>query len=164
MVELVYDRGDRVAVCTWIGQHIEAVNAQLAAHLQACNDCVHPEEQPTLQIFAAPLASSFQVAALCNFQTSPLTLLIDVGQVVTEDWLWLVVHEYAHAHAGSPGHHTAYGRSLTHLCLGLGIPPPPDPKHEATLRIYPPCRGTADPLAFWRGESTQNRLRQSTKA
>lgn len=153
LISLVFEQAQRTPICTWIGQHIEAVNAQLNIYLQACHDCFHAWEQPTVQIFAAPLAQSFGLDAICNFQVQPLTLLIDVGRVEPKDWLRLVVHEYAHAHAGSPGHHYQFARSLTHLCLGLGIAPPrTEPGMEDVLRFYPNCAQTEDPLKFWRGE------------
>jgi hypothetical protein len=153
MVDRVHDLEQRVPICTWIGEQIEAVNAHLYACLQACHDCFHAWEQPALQLFAAPLAQSFGLDAVCNFQTCPITLLIDVGRVLPADWLLLVVHEYAHAHAGSPGHHEQFARSLTHLCLGLGIPLPAcEPGQEDSLRFYPNCPPTPDPLSFWRGD------------
>ncbi len=154
MVDVVYDMDKRIPICTWIGQHIDAVNASLNACLQACHDCFHPWEQCAIQIFAAPLAQSFRIDGLCNLQTNPMTILIDVGRIVQEDWLALVIHEYAHAHAGSPGHHQEFAKSLAHLCLGLAIAPPPCQlaKETSFLRSYPYCRSTPDPLAFWRGE------------
>lgn len=152
MIDVVYNVDDRISLCTWVGEHIEAVNQQLENYLQACHDCFHPWEQPTIQIFAAPFAQSFGIDALCNLQTNPITILIDVGRVVPAHWLQLVVHEYAHAHAGTPGHHEQFARSLTHLSLGLGIAPPKS-FTESYLRSYPHCHPTQNPLAFWRGES-----------
>lgn len=153
MVRLVYDLTLRTPICIWIGEHIEAVNTQLNTYLQACHNCFHPWQQPAVQIFAAPLERSFGLDALCNFQTYPLTILIDVGRVEPEDWLLLVVHEYAHAHAGSPGHHQKFAQSLAHLCLGLEIAPPPcQPCMEDHLRFYPGYPPTQNPLTFWRGE------------
>jgi hypothetical protein len=152
VIDLVEQLEQRIPICTWIGTHIEQVNQTLAAHLQACHACFHAWQQPQLQIFATPLAQSFAIEALCNFNTDPITLLIDVGRVVPADWLGLVVHEYAHAQAGSPGHHQAFATSLTHLCLGLAIAPP-QLGNEESLRFYPPCRPMEHPLAFWRGES-----------
>jgi hypothetical protein len=152
MVDLVDDLNHRVSVCSWIGEQIDAVNLQLAAHLQACHHCFHPREQRLIQIFAAPLAQSFKIDGLCNLKTIPITLLIDVGRVVPNDWLRLVVHEYAHAHVGVPGHHPEFGRSLAHLCLGLGIEPPHCPDSEISLRSYPDYASTSDPLKFWRGK------------
>lgn len=153
MIDVVYDMNNRIPMCVWIGQHIDRVNKQLENYLQACHDCFHPWEQPTVQIFAAPLAQRFGIDGLCNLDTNPITILIDVGRVVSADWLLLVVHEYAHAHAGSPGHHEQFARSLAHLCLGLGIVPPVwEVGMEYHLRFYPHCRATQNPLAFWRGE------------
>lgn len=153
MVDLVYDLEHRIPICTWISEHIEAVNTQLNACLQACHDCFHPWEQPAIQIFAAPLAQSFGLDALCNFQTNPISILIDVGRVLLKDWLLVVAHEYAHAHVGYPGHHQQFAQSLAHLCLGLEIAPPPcQPGMEDSLRFYPGYPPTQDPLAFWRGE------------
>ncbi|XZF62646.1 MAG: hypothetical protein ACSI46_27485 [Gloeotrichia echinulata DVL01] len=153
MIDVVYDMDNRIPLCTWIGEHIDGVNRQLESYLQACHDCFHPWEQPDIQIFAAPLAQCFEIYALCNLDTNPITILIDVGRVVPEDWLLLVVHEYAHAHAGYPGHHEQFGRSLTHLCLGLGIAARPwQSDMEFYLRFYPDCRPTQNPLAFWLGK------------
>jgi hypothetical protein len=173
LVSVFHDLDQRMLICSWIGEHIDAVNLQLEACLQACQDCFHAWEQPTTQIFAAPLAQAFGVDGVCNFRTQPITLLIDVGRVKPQDWLLLVVHEYAHAHAGSPGHHPQFARSLSHLCLGLGIAPPPsnlgtsnlgtsnlgieagtESCAEEILRFYPHCPATTDPLAFWRGAET----------
>ncbi|NJR63983.1 MAG: hypothetical protein HC769_37665 [Cyanobacteria bacterium CRU_2_1] len=164
MVDQVYDLEHRFSICTWISEHIDAVNTQLNACLQACHDCFHPWEQPTLQIFAAPLAPCFGIDALCNLQTHPLTVLIDVGRVKPEDWLLLVAHEYAHAHSGSPGHHQQFARSLTHLCLGLGIAAPSCvPGIENSLRFYPDCLPTSDPLAFWQGKGANWRTFSSAR-
>ncbi|WP_225895458.1 hypothetical protein [Dendronalium phyllosphericum] len=152
IVDVVYDLDNRIPICTWIGNHIDAVNAELNAYLQACHDCFHPWEQCVIQIFAAPFAQSFGIDGLCNLQTNPITILIDVGRVQPEDWWLLVMHEYAHAHAGSPGHHQEFAKSLAHLCLGLAIAPPSwQAGMEASLRSYPNCRPTKDPLAFWQG-------------
>ena len=153
MVDRIDDLEHRTPICTWIGEHIEVVNAQLNACLRDCHRCFHPWEQPDIQIFAAPLAQSFGLDAFCNFQTHPIAILIDVGRMQPEDWLQVVVHEYAHAHADSPGHHPQFARSLAHLCLGLELALPfCPPGREAELRFYPVYSATQDPLAFWRGE------------
>jgi hypothetical protein len=152
MISLIDDEMQRVPICTWIGTHIEAVNHQLNACLQACHECFHPWEQPLIQIYAVPIAQSYGLDACCNFQTRPYTILVDTGRIRPQHWLPVVVHEYAHAHVGSPGHHQQFAQSLTHLCLGLEIPPPPPDAIEPYLRSYPPCWPTQDPLAFWRGE------------
>ena len=150
MVDLVHDLEHRRPICVWIGHHIEAVNRTLAECLSACHACFHPWEQPQLQLFAVPLARSFGLDGFCNLKMEPLTILIDVGRVAPADWLLLVLHEYAHAHAGAPGHHEVFVRSLAHLCVGLGIAPPEPLSHD--LQSYPPYRRTQDPLAFWRGD------------
>jgi hypothetical protein len=151
MVSVVYDLERRIPICTWVGSHIEAVNNALNECLTACHACFHAWEQPQVQIVAAPLAQSFGLDGLCNLQTEPITILIDAGRLAPEHWLLLVMHEYAHAHAGTPGHHETFARSLTHLCFGLGIAPPPDAAES--LRSYPYYRPNQDALAFWRGES-----------
>ncbi len=153
MIDRVYDLDQRNSICIWIGEQIDAINTQLTSYIEACHSCVHPWEQPSIQIFATPLAQSYGLDALCNFQTNPISILIDVGRMMPKDWLLVVVHEYAHAHVGFPGHHLSFARSLTHLCLGLGIAPPPDqPGLEENLRFYPAYPSIQDPLAFWRGE------------
>jgi len=152
MVDLVHDLEQRIPICIWIGEQIEAINTQLNTCLQICHDCFHPWERPTVQIFATPLAQSFGLDALCNFQTNPISILIDVGRMMPKDWLLAVAHEYAHAHVGYPGHHQQFARSLAHLCLGLGIAPPPDQADMAeSLRYYPGYFPTQDPLRFWCG-------------
>lgn len=158
MIDLVDYLDDRIPICTWIGNHIDAVNRQLTAYLQACHNCFHVWEQRPIQIFAAPLVESFKIDGLCNLQTNPVTILVDVGRVEPKDWLRLVVHEYAHAHAGFPGHHSQFARSLAHLCLGLEIALPPDqPDQKNWLQFYPDYVPTQDPLAFWRGEGQDSR-------
>jgi hypothetical protein len=151
MVELMFDLEARSPICTWIGDRVDQVNATLQHYLQACHHCFHISEQPNIQIFAVPLADRFGIDGLCNLDTQPISLLLDVGRVMPQDWLSLVVHEYAHAHAGFPGHHGEFAKSLAHLCLGLAIGSPP--LSENQLRTHPPYRSTIDPLAFWRGES-----------
>jgi hypothetical protein len=151
MVDLMFDLEARSPICDWIGDRIDQVNATLQHYLQACHHCFHISEQPDIQIFAVPLSSRFGIDGLCNLNTQPISLLLDVGRVLPQDWLALVVHEYAHAHAGSPGHHAEFAASLAHLCLGLAIASPPSLENQ--LRTHPPYCSTIDPLAFWRGES-----------
>jgi hypothetical protein len=152
LVAVVQDYPRREPICTWIGQHIEAVNRQLNAYLQVCHDCFAPATQPCLQIFAAPLAQSFGIDGLCNLQTRPITLLVDVGRVVPHHWLRLVAHEYAHGYVGSPGHHSEFAQALEQLCRRLAIALPPQGfDREDCLRSYPPCQPTLDPLSFWQG-------------
>jgi hypothetical protein len=158
MVDLMHDLENRSRVCIWIGDHVEAINARLAELLQACHQCFHAYDQRSIQVIAVPLAQAFEIDGFCNLKTDPITLLLDVGRVVPEDWLALLMHEYAHAHVGSPGHHQAFAEALSHLCLGLEIAPPiwENDDMEAYLRFYPHYRPTLDHLAFWRGEGTGN--------
>jgi hypothetical protein len=161
MIDVMQNLRDRDCICTGIGQQIDPINQMLQQHLLACHDCFHlPDRQP-MQIFAVPLAQGYGLEGFCNIWTTPKTILVDVGRVVPADWLNLVVHEYAHAHLGDGGHHTAYAEVLTHLCLGLGLAAPPwlDADRstinglwlEAQLQHHPPSTPTSDPLAFWCG-------------
>lgn len=154
LIDLVYHHDRRLPVCIWIGQHIEAINLKLRHCLQACHDCFHPWEQRSIQIFAAPFADSFGIDGLCNVHTQPMTILVDVGRVVPQDWLALVAHEYAHAHLGSPGHHPDFVQVLSHLCRGLGLAlPSVEPNEAGQWRSFPPYRSTGNGLAFWQGQS-----------
>ncbi len=152
MVDVLHNLRDRTAICTWIGLHQDRLNAQLQTYLQVCHECFHPHARPSVQIFAVPLAPAFGLDGLCNGSLRPMTILVDLGRVVPQDWLRLVVHEYAHAQVGQPGHHQAFVAALSHLCLGLGLELPP----LATAMHWPHwplCQPTLDPLAFWRGQS-----------
>lgn len=139
------------AIRAWIGQHHNRLNAQLQADVHACHECFHPYARPSVQIFAVPLAAAFGWDGLCNPATRPITLLVDLGRVMPHDWLRLVIHEYAHAQVGAPGHHDRFAAALAHLCLGLGLEAPP--ADSAHWPHWPLCQPTADPLAFWRGQS-----------
>ncbi len=152
LIQIIYQSKERIPVCTWIGSHIDTVNAVLQQQMQACQACFHPWEQRSIQIFAAPFADGFGVDGVCNLTHRPITLLVDVGRVLPQDWLALVAHEFAHAQVGSPGHSTEFARVLTHLCLGLGLTLPTGSSQAATdWRSLPPYRKTANPLAFWQG-------------
>lgn len=144
---------DRIAVCTWIGLQIDLVNAELRACLSACQDCFHDWERRSVQILAVPIRQSYGIDGICNLLTQPVTLLIDVGRVVPQDWLGLVAHEYAHAHVGLPGHGERFYSALSHLCLGLGLDSIPPLKADHWLCHWPPGRRHSDPIAFWRGAS-----------
>jgi hypothetical protein len=153
LIAVMHDPTHRVPVCTWIGQQVDLINARLQTCLQACEACFHPWQRPAVQIFAAPLANLFQIDGCCNLQTEPITILVDVGRVIPEDWLALVVHEYAHAYLGLSGHRAEFVTVLTHLCLGLGLTLPyPLPTNESTWRSVPAYRSTIDPLSFWLGQ------------
>jgi hypothetical protein len=157
MVRVVYNSGNNnVPICTWIGENIAQLNAQLNTCLQACHECFHPEVRKRMQILAVPLAEAFGIDGLCNIVARPITILIDVGRVAPQDWLGLVAHEYAHAHVGESGHNQKFAEVLEHLCLGLGLEAPvwEAGTMEACLRNWPHCRSTLDPLAFWLGRTS----------
>ena len=151
MVDVMENLRDRTSICIWIGKNIHAVNAELKACLQACHECFHYQKRRPIQIFAVPIAQPYGIDGLCNPQTTPVTILVDVGRVVPQDWLKIVAHEYAHALVGNFGHHREFANILSHLCLGLGLEPP-GTDLEGQLRHWPPCKATLDPLAFWRGQ------------
>jgi hypothetical protein len=151
MVDVLDNLRDRSLICQWIGENIHRVNDRLNLCLQACHDCFHPQNRPHVQIFAVPLAQSFRLDGICNIQTRPIAILIDVGRVHPSDWLALVAHEYAHAHLGSSGHDASFAKVLAHLCLGLELEPLCwKTGMENQLRHFPPYVPVLDPLAFWR--------------
>jgi hypothetical protein len=129
----------------------DRANRVLSQHLITCQDCFHPANRCGVQVFAAPIDPNWRVDAFCNVRVDPATIVFDVGRVVPEDWLKVVAHEYAHAIVGGAGHSPRYGAVLQHLCLGLGFDLLPMPDwREADLQVFPACRSTLDPLAFWR--------------
>lgn len=156
IVEVTQDIVDRIHICTWIGKHINAVNSQLYACLDACHQCFQKSQQREIQILAVPLSSHLGIDGFCNILLDPVAIMIDVGRVAPSDWLGLVAHEYAHAHLKSPGHDRSFFEVLTHICLGLGLQPPPAESTDsaiasAQLRHWPHCKPLPDPLAFWKG-------------
>ena len=157
MVDVLYDLRDCPAICTWIGHHIDGINAELYRHLLACYSCFYAQNRRSIQVLAAPLSPAFGIDAQCNILAHPIAILIDVGRVAPQDWLAIVVHEYAHAQVGHPGHNQEFFEVLAHLCLGLGLEPPhwqpglSGVALENELRYWPHCQPLADPLAFWRG-------------
>ena len=157
MIELSDDISDRIRICTWIGDRIDSINLELTDCLEACHQCFPKANRQNIKIFAAPLASRYGIDGLCNIWLDPIVIFIDVGRVSSEDWLSLVVHEYAHAHLKSPGHDRRFLEVLTHLCLGIGLAPPvPAPEMDraaiSSLRNWPHCNSTPNPLAFWQGK------------
>ena len=152
MVDVMENVRDRVLICNWIGEQIEAVNRSLQVHLNACHDCFDPLERKSIEICAVPFSSSVQLDGFCNIDTTPATILVDVGRVAPADWLALVAHEYAHAHLGYPGHDRSYAKVLGHLCLGLGFPQPSVIPVDRSLHYWPMYSPSIDPLAWWRGE------------
>jgi hypothetical protein len=151
LIDLCYGRPEHDLLCRFVGQNIEEINAELNLCLQACRGCFHPWQLHPVQVFAAPFADRFGIDGLCNIQTQPITILVDVGRVELQDWLALVVHEYAHAQIGSPGHDAAFVQTLVHLCNGLNLQLPAS---SSTLdwRSLPPYRRRANSLAFWTTE------------
>jgi hypothetical protein len=153
MIDVLENLRDRQMICTWIGQQIDGVNAQLKQHLEACHACFYPQVRRRIEIFAAPLSQSSGLDGFCNIWLQPTSILIDVGRAAPADWLGLVVHEYAHAHLGCPGHDQHFCAVLSHLCLGLGFKPPLwNAAQQPRLQNWPYHPATVDPLAFWRGE------------
>jgi hypothetical protein len=139
--DLVYPR---------LADRIDRLNGQLQLHLQACQDCLFLENQRSVQIFAAPLEPRLHIDGFCDIRANPIAIVVDPGRIDSQDWLGLVVHEYAHAITGTVGHGPKFAAILQHLCLGLGLLVTPlDLLTEQQLCSYPPCRQTADPLAFW---------------
>jgi hypothetical protein len=131
-------------------ERIDWLNYQMRLHLQDCQDCLFPENQRSVQILAAPLDPRLQIDGFCDIRAHPITIVVDPGRIDSQDWLGLVVHEYAHAITGTVGHGPKFGAILQHLCLGLGlVATHPELLTEQQLCSYPPCRQTSDPLAFW---------------
>jgi hypothetical protein len=154
MIDIMHNPNHRISVATWIGDNIDRINTELQALVQACHDCFHETSRPQIQIWAAPLADAYNICGLCNLQTQPTTLLVDLGRVDRSDWLALVVHEYAHAQAGSPGHHQDFAIALTHLCRGLSLElPTTEPGQEDNLRLYPVCQIITDSWPWWQGQN-----------
>jgi hypothetical protein len=152
MVDVMDNLRDRIPICTFIGENIHKINNHLNSYLQACHECFHPQQRKTMQILAVPIAQRFGLDGLCNISTTPITIFVDVGRVVPQNWLHIVAHEYAHAHLGESGHSDKFARVLSHLCLGLGLEPPcPKLGNEVNLRSWPYSQSTKDPLEFWLG-------------
>lgn len=151
-IDVTSNLRDRVSICSWIGNQIEAVNRSLQVHLQACHECFNLSDRRSIQILAVPLSSSMQLDGFCNINAEPTTILVDVGRVAPPDWLALVAHEYAHAHLDYPGHERAYVEVLSHLCLGLGFAQPSLTPDDRRIYCWPPYSPEIDPLARWRGE------------
>lgn len=151
LIDLRENQRDQIALCTWIGLHIDAVNLELNCCLYACQSCFHEWERRTVQIYAAPFRTAYGIDGLCNLHGTPTIILIDAGRVASSDWLGLVAHEYAHAHVGSPGHGQPFFQAMSHLCLGLGLPQP-SVEQADRLSQWPPSRSKLDAIGFWRGE------------
>jgi hypothetical protein len=153
MIACIEQAAAQAARASWIGRHIEAINAQLRSQLADCEACFYPVDRPVVAILAAPLAAHLGLDGLCSLGHQPVVLLIDVGRLAPPDWLGAVAHEYAHAVVGSPGHGHRFQQVLTHLCLGLGLPPPPTGSDRA-IASWPPSQPSDSPTAFWQGRAT----------
>lgn len=136
----------------WMAANIDRINEVLNQHLIACQDCFFPENRVSAIVLAAPINPELQIDAFCNVRVDPQAIVVDVGRIVPDDWLKVVVHEYAHAVIGSSGHSPRYGAVLQHLCLGLGLDLPMLSLSETDLRGLPYCRSTIDPTRFWQGD------------
>lgn len=152
MIACIEQPAAQAARASWIGRHIEAINARLRSQLADCEACFYPVDRPAVAILAAPLAAPLGLDGLCSLGHQPVVLLIDVGRLAPSDWLGAVAHEYAHAVVGSPGHGHRFRQVLTHLCLGLGLPPPPAGSDRA-IASWPPSQPSDSPAAFWQGSA-----------
>lgn len=159
MIETAEATRDRIRICTWIGENIQAINLMLNAYLYACHQCFELAERPTVRILAAPLSERLGLDGLCNLWVEPTTILVDVGRVAPADWVCVVAHEYAHAYLKTPGHDPRFLAVLNHLCLGLDLPPlvyspvgAIEIDLEQCLQSWPPCEALMDSLAFWSGD------------
>ena len=139
----------------WMAENIDRVNRILEQDLLACQSCFSPSNCCAARIFAAPIAPHYQTDGFCNIRVQPATIIIDVGRIVPEDWLQVVVHEYAHAMVGRAGHTLEFATIVSHLCLGLGVKSTPvNIISEVELKSYPPCCPSPDPILFWQGRVT----------
>ena len=157
--DLIYvpeNLAERLRLATWVATSIHTINTCLQGYVEQCHQCFHPGERRMVQVFAAPITEAFKIDGCCNLQRIPAAIVLDVGRVHPSDWLGLVVHEYAHVQAGHPGHHVAYVKALTHLCLGLHLPVPPPDAPEAYLQQWPHCPAMPNPLDFWLGNMSFN--------
>jgi hypothetical protein len=144
---------EHLAVLTWIGLHIHHLNQQLDEILVDLLSCFQPQQQPAVQLFAAPLALHVGVDGFCNLHTQPITLVIDPSRVVPADWPHLLVHELAHAIAGTAGHGLPFYQALSYLCVAQDLPlPPANSVNGEVLRYWPPCRPNPQALGFWLGQ------------
>ncbi|ASC71726.1 hypothetical protein XM38_026800 [Halomicronema hongdechloris C2206] len=154
MIELRGELRQRLQMCEWIGHNIHRVNQHLNQLLADCQACFHPQARPPVHILAAPLAERMSLDGFCNLSSQPITLFIDVGCLIPDDWLGVIAHEYTHAVLRSPGHDQGFGRVLSHLCLGLGLPvPPSDALESGRLAVWPRHHTKADPADFWQGNT-----------
>ncbi len=141
----------RESACVWTGHHIEALNAQLALLLQACHNSVAPDWRtpdwpPPIQLYAAPLAAGFGLDGICCWPAGQALILLDLGVLEPQHWPALLLHEYAHALSGQPGHHPVFQEILGLLSMAMGLEINGD--NWQSLPAYPRRR---DRIAFWLG-------------
>ena len=145
----------RDSASAWIGAQVDDLNAQLAELLEVCHQAVAPAERPSVQLYATPLAARFGLDGLCYWpisQTGAQTealILLDLGTLEPQDWLALLVHEYAHAICRLPGHGQLFQQQLAALCRTLNLELSPTANWNA-LPLYP---RRPDRIAFWLGET-----------
>jgi hypothetical protein len=151
-----------LAVLTWIGQHIHEINQQLHGILIELLACLQPQDRPSVEIFAAPIAPKVGIDGFCNLQTHPITLIVDPSRVIPADWPHLVVHELTHATAHGAGHGPRFYQVLSSLCLAQDLPiPPPDSLNRGVLSYWPPCRPNPQAEQFWLGTVDRGQIEES---
>lgn len=153
LLETADNLSERFAICGWLGQHVHRLNQQLAQLVSECDRCFYPEARPSVQALTAPFAPDCKVDGICNVWVKPAIIIIDLGRIAPVDWLAAVAHEYAHAVVGQPGHDLQFQQVMTHLCLGLRLPPPPrQGLTAAAWEKWPPCRPNLGWRNFWTGQ------------
>jgi hypothetical protein len=148
LISLMLHPTHRESACLWIGEHIQALNAQLNPLLEACEECILPALRPQIHLFAAPLSPQFGLDGLCCLPQSPhpTRILLDLGVLEPQYWLNLLVHEYAHAVAAAAGHDLPFQRALSALCLGLDLE-----LRGADWPTLPSYPRRENRLSFWLG-------------
>lgn len=136
-----------------IGHHIHRINQRLHGLLDDLLGCFEPAQRPSVQIFAAPIASQAGVDGFCQHHTAPIALIVDPSRIVSADWPRLVAHELAHGVAGTQKHGEGHGETfrwaIAHLCLAQDLPLPPPSLEANALSYWPPCRRHPHPEEFW---------------
>jgi hypothetical protein len=149
-IALTMATDQHLAVLTAIGAGIHHLNQPLRDILQDLLTGLRPEDRPSVQIVAAPVALKVGIDGFCNLHTQPVTLVVDPSRIAPADWPHLVVHELAHAAAQETGHGPRFLRVLTALCLAQDLPPPPsDSLQRGVLPYWPPCQPNPQADQFW---------------
>lgn len=148
-IALTMATDQHLAVLTAIGAGIHHLNQPLRDILQDLLTGLRPEDRPSVQIVAAPVALKVGIDGFCNLHTQPVTLVVDPSRIAPADWPHLVVHELAHAAAQETGHGPRFLRVLTALCLAQDLPPPPATAFSAVCcPIGPPANPIPRPISF----------------